>query len=327
MKAMAGVSTIATSITSLAGHLLRGASDGRLLVLIYHRVRAQPDPMFPRELHADTFEWQVELIKRFCNPIALSEGVSLLEHGRLPPRSIAVTFDDGYADNATVALPILRRHAVPATFFVATGFLDGGRMWNDTVIEFIRGAPGDSVNLSSVGLGSEKLGPPAVRGQLAEKILRHVKHLHPAQRSARVEALSGGLDRLLPDDLMMTSVQLRWLVDAGMEIGAHTVNHPILVTLSDEEAKMEIADSREVLQRITGKPVTSFAYPNGRPGDDFGSRDRDLVESLGFERAVSTLRGVATCNSDIFQLPRFGPWGHTPEKWLAHLLLAFRSQA
>jgi peptidoglycan/xylan/chitin deacetylase (PgdA/CDA1 family) len=316
--------SVLTSTVSLLGHALPATRASRLLILIYHRVPERPDAMFQLEICAERFDWQMALLRRHCHPIGLGEGVRRLREGTLPPRAVAVTFDDGYADNATVALPILQHYAVPATFFVATAFLDGGRMWNDTVIETVRRADGHELDLRGLGLEIEALGDAAARGTLAQKILRTVKHLHPAERLAKVEALREQIGAPLPDDLMMTTAQVCRLAEAGMEVGAHTVNHPILRTLPDEQATAEIRDNRARLEQITGRAVTAFAYPNGRPGDDYTRRDRDLVESLGFDHAVSTTLGAATAQSDLFQLPRFGAWDRTPERWLARLLLAFR---
>ena len=112
-----------------------------------------------------------------------------------------------------------------------------------------------------------------------------------------------------------------------MEIGAHTMTHPILRALTEQAAAAEIGGSRAALEAITGKPVRAFAYPNGRPGDDYTERDRNLVASLGFDFASSTRWGAATRESDVYQLPRFTPWDRTPARWLARLLLAFRNPA
>jgi peptidoglycan/xylan/chitin deacetylase (PgdA/CDA1 family) len=280
--------------------------------------------MFPLEPCAERFDWQMAMLRRFCTPIDLRAGVQGLRQGVLPARAVAVTFDDGYADNADVALPILRRHAVPATFFVSTAFLDGGRMWNDTVIESVRRASGAQLDLRDLGLAVEPLGDALERGLLSQKILRAVKYLHPAERSAKVDALQRQIGASLPNDLMMAAGQVRGLADAGMNVGAHTVNHPILRTLRLDEATEEICNSRDRLEGIIGRRVTSFAYPNGRPEADYTLRDRDLVQSLGFDHAVSTTLGVAAPQSDLFQLPRFGAWDRKPERWLARLLLAFR---
>jgi len=315
--------SVATRAVSLLGRALPGTHANRLLILIYHRVHAQTDAMFPRELTAQRFDWQMELLRRHCAPVSLREGVSRLRAGSLPSRAVAVTFDDGYADNALVALPILMRYRIPATFFVSTGFLDGGCMWNDILIESLRRASGVSVDLSALGLGVETLGSVEQKGELAGSALRAVKHLHPQERLRRVSELSQSLAVALPRDLMMTTHQIRVLAAAGMEIGAHTIDHPILRSLSLAEAREEIAGGRAALEKIVGHAVTSFAYPNGRPGVDYTDRDRELVESLGFELAVSTTRGVSHQQSDIYQLPRFTPWDRSPERWLGRLLLAF----
>jgi peptidoglycan/xylan/chitin deacetylase (PgdA/CDA1 family) len=298
-----------------------------LLILIYHRVQPVTDPMFPGEVNATTFDWQMELLRRHCAPMSLREGVSRMREGKLPARAVAVTFDDGYADNAAVALPILRRHGVPATFFIAPGFLDGGLMWNDIVIESVRRTRCTTLDLEALGAGQARLGDEGSRGPIAERILRAIKHLSQAERAAYVRAIQEQAGARLPNDLMMTSAQVRQLADAGMEIGAHTMTHPILRTLDAPQAREEIDTSRTVLAALIGRAVSVFAYPNGRPGDDYTQRDRDLVESLGFELAVSTQWGVATRRSDCFQFPRFTPWDQAPARWLARLLLAYRLAA
>jgi peptidoglycan/xylan/chitin deacetylase (PgdA/CDA1 family) len=310
-------------VVSAFGRLLPGTRAGRLLILIYHRVHATPDPMFPGEVDAVKFDWQMRLLKRHCAPVSLSEGVERLRRGDLPPRAVAVTFDDGYADNATVALPILQRHGVNATFFVAPGFLDGGRMWNDSVIESLRRAITDRLDLDRLGLGTLRLDDARARGAAAEHVLGAIKHREYSERSRLVEEICGTVGQPLPDDLMMTRTQVRELADAGMGIGAHTMTHPILRTLPDAAARTEIEGSRAELERIIDRPIRAFAYPNGRPGEDYGDRDRRLVESLGFDFAVSTRKAVARRTSDVFQLPRFTPWDSSPERWLGRLLTIY----
>ena len=307
--------------------MLPSTRSGRLLILIYHRVHAQPDCMFPGEVDAARFEWQMRILRERCAPISLRDAVHRLQCGSLAPRSVAVTFDDGYADNATVALPILKRYGVPATFFIAPGFLNGGRMWNDSIIEAVRRAPGPTLDLTGIGQGLVQLGPQACRGGLAAAIIRRIKHMSPSDRAEQTATLCELVGAKLPDNLMMTSEQVAELHQERMEIGAHTMTHPILSTLTDEQACQEIAGSRDRLQAIINSPVCAFAYPNGRPGEDYTTRDRNLVQALGFEFAPSTTWGVASGASDKFQLPRFTPWDRTPERWLARLMLAFRTVA
>lgn len=316
-----------TAMVAGLGHAIPGTSSGRLLTLIYHRVHPSPDSMFPGEVDAERFDWQMALLKRHCHPLPLSQAVAALKRGDLPARAVAVSFDDGYADNATVALPILLRQGIVATFFVAPGFLNGGRMWNDSIIEAVRRAAGETIDLGDYGQGSVPLGVDAGRGAVAESIIRSVKHLPPDERRRQVERLCASVGADLPTNLMMTSDQVRRLAEAGMEIGAHTMTHPILRTLSAPVAEHEINASRAALEAITGRAVRAFAYPNGRPGEDYTERDRDLVASLGFAFALSTRWGAATRESDMFQLPRFTPWDRAPARWLARLLLAFRNDA
>lgn len=297
------------ALCSVLTRAVAAGTSGRLSILIFHRVLAQPDPVFPLEVDAQRFDRLMRVVARGYRVLPLSEAVERLQRGRLPPRAMAITFDDGYADNHDVALPILRRHGLSACFFVATGFLDGGRMFNDTVIEAVRRAPGDVLDLGALGLGRLPVATPAQRQQAIGRVLPLVKYRPPAERAdllAQVREACG--DPVLPDDLMMRSGQVRALHAAGMEIGAHTVNHPILRTLDERSAEREIADSRDMLQALTGAPVRQFAYPNGRPDQDYDLRDASLVRRLGFQAAVSTAVGVATQASDVFQLPRYTPW-------------------
>jgi peptidoglycan/xylan/chitin deacetylase (PgdA/CDA1 family) len=163
----------------------------------------------------------------------------------------------------------------------------------------------------------------ASRRAAAMEVIRSIKHLPRNQRQAKVDELCEALGTELPSDLMMSRSQVRQLTVAGMEVGAHTVHHPILRTLSDQDARDEIVASREELQSITGTPITGFAYPNGRPVQDFTERDRDLVEALGFDHAVSTVRGCGHAGSDIYQVPRFTPWDRNRTRWLGRLLLEY----
>ncbi len=115
-------------VRSLSSGVDRLAGGPRLSILIFHRVTPEADPLFPNEMQARRFEVLCAMLARDYQVLTLARAVRLRQQARLPPRALVITFDDGYADNATHALPILQRHGLAATFFVSTGFLDGGRM-------------------------------------------------------------------------------------------------------------------------------------------------------------------------------------------------------
>ncbi len=291
----------------------------RLSILIYHRVLPRPDPLFPNELDAVRFEAQMRLLACAFRFLPLSEAVSALRKGNLPARSACITFDDGYADNAEIALPILRRLGIPATFFVATGFLNGGRMWNDTVIEAIRAAPGTALDLESIGLGMHDLSGVAQRQAAIPALLGKLKYLPMEERLTMVDQVRNAAGGMLPQHLMMTDAQVRELHAAGMEIGGHTVHHPILARLDEAQARDEIADGRATLESIIRAPVTLFAYPNGKPDQDYQAAHVRIARKLQFTAAVSTAWGAAGSATDPYQLPRFTPWDRTRLRFLLRM--------
>ncbi|MFG6428490.1 polysaccharide deacetylase family protein [Roseateles sp. LYH14W] len=299
-----------------------GAS-GRLSVLIFHRVLREPDPLFPEEVDATRFDELLGWVKSWFNVLPMDEAARRLQDGSLPARAAALTFDDGYTDNHDVALPLLQRHGLPCSFFVATGFLNGGRMWNDTLIEAVRRSTLPMLDLRGLrdaqgaDLGQHGL---SNRRALLQALIPRVKYLVPEQRQVCVDAIAARAESVLPDDLMMSSGQVRALRAAGMQIGAHTVSHPILATLSPQQAADEMARSRDMLQSLLGERVGLFAYPNGRPGTDYlPDVHPGLVRELGFDAAVSTRWAAARQGEDVFQIPRFTPWDRSRSKFALRL--------
>lgn len=304
------------------------ATGQRLSILIFHRVLAAPDPLFPAEVHAARFDRLMALVAASFQVLTLADAVHRLGQGRLPRNALCITFDDGYADNHDIALPILQRHGLSACFFIATGFLDGGRMFNDTVIECVRRSSARRIDLVDFGLGGFDLGTPERCVAAISAVLPVIKAMGPAQRQDALRSLQQRCrPGPLPDDLMMSSAQVHAMHAAGMEIGAHTVHHPILSLTGDAAAERELTDSRTRLQDLIGQPVTLFAYPNGRPDQDYAHRHALMAARLGFAAAVSTAPGTAAPGSDRFQLPRFTPWDMSPLPWLARLAAMRRGGA
>ncbi|MBR7634391.1 polysaccharide deacetylase family protein [Janthinobacterium lividum] len=281
-----------------------------LSILIYHRVLARPDPLFPGEVDAALFQRQLRLLQRFYTPLPLSDAVRRLQDGSLPPRAACITFDDGYADNAQVALPLLLRHDLHATFFIATGYLDGGQMWNDTVIEAVRQAAGPMLDLRVHGLGTFPVASLAQRQAAIATLLGQLKYQPFARRQQLAMQIRRQAGATAGPAAMLSTAQLCQLHAAGMELGAHTASHPILSTLTERAAQRDIAHGKQQLEALIQAPVSLFAYPNGKAGRDYGAPHVAMVKDLGFKAAVATDWGVARPGAglDLLQLPRFTPW-------------------
>lgn len=288
----------------------------RLSVLVLHRVLPGPDPLYPEALDAARFHEVCGWMKSMFNVLALDDAVRRLQRGALPERAAAITFDDGYADNLHVALPVLRGAGLPATVFITTGFLDGGCMWNDVVIESFRRTTHSRAVLADLlpqlpEEGRFELANPLQRRHAIETTIKSVKYLEPTQRLAVVQELARRLAVTPPTDLMLTSAEVPALRAGGLQVGAHTVSHPILTRLKAEDMRREIQESKAGLERILNEPVTLFAYPNGRPGDDYDEQAVAAVRELGFEAAFTTVNGAAHAGTDPLQIPRFTPWDRT----------------
>ncbi len=299
--------TTTASVRSF-GRVLSLVRGPRLSILIFHRVLPRPDPLMPDEPDAIAFEARMRWLAAGFRVMPLIEAARRLKDGSLPPNAACVTFDDGYADNATVAAPILAKLRLSATFFVSTGFLDGGRMWNDTVIESVRACRTDVLDLVRLDCGTWSCRDDAARRAAVAGLLDRLKYLPQRERQARVDAIADAVGLPAESDLMMTREQVRELRRYGMSIGAHTVTHPILTTLTGDEARREIDDGRRDLEDTLGERVKVFAYPNGKPMRDYDASHVALVRELGFDAAVSTAWGVSRRGSDLHQLPRFTPW-------------------
>lgn len=299
-----------------------GGRRGSLLVLMYHRVLPEPDVLLGDEPDAAAFAAQMDLVLELFNVLSLSEAVERLASGTLPPRAVAITFDDGYANNLEVAAPILAARGLTATFFVTTGFIDGGQMWNDIVIEALRQAPAE-LDLGDLGLGRYRLPDVAARRKGIDDILPRLKYVELPERLRRAQAIAARVGLVQTEQPMMTEWQLRELARLGMEIGAHCVTHPILARISPESARWEIVESKARLEAILGAPVRTFAYPNGRPGTDYGPEHVAMVRDAGFSAAVSTAWGAAARGADRYQVPRIAPWDKGSLKYGLRMLRAF----
>ena len=297
----------------------------RLSVLIFHRVHRHADPLCPDEMTAPLFDRVLGRLKAWFNVIPLDRAVEDLLAGRLPDRPLCITFDDGYADNYEVALPILKKHGLSATFFIATGYLDGGCMFNDKVTEAIRACGAEVLDLTSAGLGTYGLASLDHRRRAVGEVVAAIKYVGSPKRELLAQEICDIAGVSPPVSLMMSRAQLRDLHRQGMGVGGHTRSHPILAATAGDVAMAELVDGKRDIEEIIGQTVTLLAYPNGRPGIDYRAEHVLLAREAGFRGAVSTAKGVATAGSDVFQIPRFTPWGRSMVKFGARLGLNLRA--
>lgn len=316
-----------TALASPAG------TRSKLSAFYFHRTLERPDELLPGEPDARMFDSILRWIGTQFRVLDPLEACERLYAGTLPARAAIISFDDGYRDNFTVALPLLQRHAMPAVFFVATGFLGGGAMFNDRVIEAVRRSEASEIRVPREdGSGEDDVHPlasAADRRAAIQAILRAIKHLHPVRRQERVLQVEQAAGVVARTDLMMEASQVAALQRSGMRVGGHTRSHPILLALPDAEAEGEIRGGADDLEAILGARPALFAYPNGRHGKDFDERHVAMVQRSGFAFAFTTEPGAAGRDSPQFELPRFTPWDRTQPRFAIRALrnLATRTSA
>jgi peptidoglycan/xylan/chitin deacetylase (PgdA/CDA1 family) len=299
-----------SGVIALAG-LARRRSAG--LVLRYHAVTDGGDVPYATPeicISATAFRLQMAFVKRAYSVVPLDELVGCLERrSALPPCALAITFDDGYADNHRLAFPILRDLDLPATVYVSTGSLDGGApLWMSSVRALVLGARGHELRVP--GMPPLALGPAVRRGVVARNLTRALVPLEASDRADRIAAAAAAagvdLGRVL-GGVMLTWAQVRELADAGWTIGAHTVTHANVALAPAAAAEAEIAGSRDAIVAATGREVRHFAYPNsGGEHRYFDAGTALLLRRLGFRSAVTSKPGLVRRGGDLFTLPRIG---------------------
>lgn len=300
-------------IRTLGDAIALAGRSNRFCVVNYHRILAAPDLMLESEPDVATFRWQMALLERCFNVLPLSRALEALDAGTLPPRALCITFDDGYRSVHDLALPVLQEFGLPATVFVTSGHVGTRDMWNDCIIEAVQNLPAGQLDLRHLGLDTYSLDSLSARKATLSRLTEGSKYLPAPARLALVEELTGLLgEGAGAKGLMLTADMIVNLDRHGIEIGAHTVSHPILTSLDDDAARSEIVGGKEQLEAVLGKQVRLFAYPNGKPGKDFGARHAAMACEAGFTAAFTTVPGAITREDDRYALARSRPWDQTP---------------
>lgn len=288
-------------------------AENRLLILMYHRViddRAADPFAMGLCVRRHHFEQQIAWLAKTAHVLPLNDAVERLLNGDpLPRRAVAITFDDGYLDNLTIAAPILERYRMPATFYVVTGGIDEGRMlWWDQVIATLARATQKTVFPHALGLHELPVMLPLHAGTRRDTLLALVNAIWDRDQDSIEEILVRLRVMLLPvDDPVLAAPrmsvdQVRQLASRGFTIGGHTHTHIDPRLLSREQLQHELRISRALLQDITQQPVDSFAYPGGRSSVWMP----DILAEEGYRHAVDTRRGINEAPASRYALGRVG---------------------
>ena len=289
-------------------------------ILCYHRVNDESDPFFSG-VPVAIFAAQMEILSRYFNVLSLEELLERATKKDVPPRAIAITFDDGYRDNYVHAFPVLRRFNLPAIIFLTTGPMDDGKpLWHDRAFEIFRRTT--KADFSFRGESYSLRGIVEKRAAL-DAMLRYLRICSPEEREETLREawtdLMGNLEANTHE--MLSWPEAREMKAGGITFGAHTVTHPILSGLPIQNAIQEITDSKQRIQEQLHDTIRLFAYPNGRE-NDFNEHVKKAVKDAGFLGAVTTLLGVNDRDSDLFALRRTGMWG--PDPWISACRLGWQ---
>jgi peptidoglycan/xylan/chitin deacetylase (PgdA/CDA1 family) len=282
--------------TGLYARRLRRVRFPGLAVLCYHGLRSgvrQGTPFEPLHVAVETFDSHCRLLRESCHPIGADALLTALDHGApLPPRAVLVTFDDGYRTVLTLGKPVLERYGIPAVVFVCSDPVSRGRLlWYD-----------------------------AVARARSEAEAERLKTLPFAEWQSAVGAFD--TSAALSDPYAPLSIdELRSLAAApGIEIGGHTLQHPILSHASAGEQERQIGDDKRAIEEWTGQPARMFSYPNGRPRLDYTAAAREIVARCGYQAAFTTESAYARPSNDKYELPRFLMLDSIDAPTLAHRL-------
>ena len=300
-------SGLLSPLTRAVGYVRRSAA---FPILTYHRVNDDGDPFFSA-LPTAVFERQMRHVARNYRVLPLEDLVERLQRGGLPRNTLAITFDDGYRDNLTHAAPILSRLGLPATIFLATGFIGTAEVpWFDRLAHGLKKSTMDAVR-TPWGDELALSGLPA-RMRAMERTLEHFKRVPDEERHRGLDELLTALgvtDQRIFKNLMLSWDDVHAVRGLGFSIGAHTVNHPILSRVTPQRAWTEILGSRTMIESACGAAPRAFAYPNGGT-EDYTETVKRLVREAGFTCAVTTRFGLNTSNTNPWELRRGGPWEH-----------------
>jgi peptidoglycan/xylan/chitin deacetylase (PgdA/CDA1 family) len=292
---------------STRGRGLRSRRSGRpkFLVLCYHRIGTAGIPLFS-ELPPNVFEAQMRYVRRRYRVLSLDELCEEMEKPSGKGDAVAVTFDDGYRDLYSHALPVLRKYQIPATIFLPVTCIETGQVpWYDRIFLALQVFPEVKFEIDLDRRRTFELTSFHTRLQAAAEIIQYLRTL-PDDR--RRECCAGLEERIiLPQDelrdRMLTWEQIRAMCREGINFGSHTMTHPAVSQLTTAQLDSELGESKRVLENRIGSPAVHFAYPFGKPAD-CGTVASPVLVRNGYRSAATTVEGTNEPGDNCFELRR-----------------------
>ena len=313
--------------TGITGGLrkLRTRFIREIPILCYHRILdVAANDEFPFDgglidASIDNFQWQMEYIKNHYHPISFKSLLNFISgQGELPRRPIIITFDDGYDDNYINAFPILKKLNMPATIFLATGYIGKNKtFWYDWLAYIILNLESRQLEIPSLGFRQSMPGSYQERYDLYNRcvaLMKKVSNTRRLQVLSEISELYGKCYSQASNEVKNLSKPLTWdqcreMSAHGIEFGSHSVTHPILASLDDDRLLLEISQSKQMIEDNIGFPVRALAIHNGQESD-FNDKILNMITENGYIFCISLIAGTNPLplkSSDILKRMKIEP--------------------
>lgn len=296
--------------------LYRKNDNNSLKILAYHRITQELDLHDPLKVSIDSFDKQIQYLKKHYTILSGERLLNIINaNEKLPKKSCLITFDDGWMDNYTNALPVLKKYRVPAIIFISTAYIGSNKIfWHERLQRLIRKLP---VNMKRdefkplsdvwpehvIQLLLDTINAPLdIRYNKINELIHELKNYGQVKINEFIEDLLV-ICKLKEDDepLMLTWDQVLAMSENGFEIGSHTVNHTILTQVDDDRINYELLESKKTIENKLNRPVYYFSYPNG----DYRNSMMNMVERAGYNAAFAMVTGKPFSSENLFEIKRY----------------------
>jgi peptidoglycan/xylan/chitin deacetylase (PgdA/CDA1 family) len=331
MNKRAGIKGLRSRASGAIRRLRRFVPRGpQPAILMYHRIGTETFDPWGLAVAPERFEAQLQWLARARTILPLTEFAAMHRQANLPGKAVALTFDDAYACNFEVAVPMLERLGIPATIFVPAELIERGQeFWWDDLERMVleHSVPALRVGAQQVALGEPDAGdrqwppdakPRTLRQRSFHLLWSQLREKAPGELLAAMEQLreqTGTPGEPRKSHRPMTAGEVRSTASTTVAIGSHTLTHPSLPRLQRDEKRHEIVDSVARCAALSGATPTSLAYPYG----DFDAESERFAADAGFDCACTTEHAFVTRQSRAFALPRMQVGDWSPER-LARML-------